>query len=76
MDEAPWHRTCLRCGGEMEEGYLLDHSDSGHKTTQWVEGVPQKSVWTGLRLGGRRKLLLSAYRCVRCGALDLYARDP
>jgi len=75
MAETPWHRTCLRCGGELEEGFLLDETQGGYSTTQWVEGPPDKSVWMGLKLRRRRRLPLQAYRCVGCGALDLYARD-
>ena len=75
MAETPWHRTCLRCGGEMEEGFLLDETHGGSRTTRWVEEPPEKSVWTGLKLKGRRKLPLTAYRCVQCGAVDLYARE-
>ncbi|MDX1420931.1 MAG: PF20097 family protein [Rubricoccaceae bacterium] len=79
MAETPWHRTCIRCGGEMEEGYLLDETHGGYRTTRWVEGAAEKSIWTGLKTKGRRKLPLTAYRCVQCGAVDLYAptsEDP
>jgi ribosomal protein L37E len=75
MTETPWHRTCLRCGGEMEEGFVLDEGQSGNRFGHWVSGPPEKSVWTGVKLRGRRKLPLTAHRCTRCGAVDLYARD-
>ena len=75
MDETPWHRLCLRCGGEMEEGFVLDEAQSGYRLARWVAGPPQKSPWTGIKLGGRRKLPLSAQRCTACGAIDLYARE-
>ena len=76
MSTMPWHRTCIRCGGEMEEGYLLESTDSGHKTTEWVAGEPEPSVWVGLKTKGRRKIRVSAFRCQQCGALDMYAPDP
>jgi hypothetical protein len=75
MEGGPWHRTCLRCGGELEEGFLLDETHGTYKTTRWVEGAPERSVWTGLKLGKRRTLPLTVYRCTGCGALDLYAFD-
>jgi hypothetical protein len=75
MAETPWHRTCLRCGGEMEEGYVLDETHGALRTARWVDGPPKKSPWTGLKVRGRRKLPLAAYRCTGCGAVDLYARD-
>ena len=75
MAETPWFRTCLRCGSEMEEGYLLDETHGGYRATQWVEDPPEKSVWTGVRTRGHRRLPLKAFRCVRCGAVDLYAPE-
>ena len=70
-----WYKACLRCGGEMEEGFALDETYGEKKQGQWVEGEPKKSIWTGLKLGGRKKLPISAYRCMECGFLDLFARD-
>ncbi|NNF58694.1 MAG: hypothetical protein HKN04_10685 [Rhodothermaceae bacterium] len=68
-----WHKTCLRCGGAMEEGYVLDITDSGKKTAKWIEGAPERSVWVGLKTGSRRSFALRAYRCAECGFVDLYA---
>lgn len=70
-----WYRTCLRCGGEMEEGFLLDETNGGFRATQWVGEAPVKSVWTGVKTRGRRKLPVKAFRCVGCGAVDLYALE-
>lgn len=70
-----WYKTCLRCGGKMEEGFALDETYGEKKQGQWIEGEPKKSTWTGLKLSGRKKLPISAYRCLACGFLDLYARD-
>jgi ribosomal protein L37E len=75
MAETPWHRTCLRCGGEMEEGFVLDETHGAYRLSRWVAGPPQKSAWTGVKLRGRRKLPLTAHRCLRCGAVDLYAKE-
>lgn len=73
MPSAP--RDCGRCGGSLEEGFLLDRSDSGATATHWVEGAPEKSFWTGLSLTGRRSLTLTTWRCRRCGLLESYALD-
>ncbi len=70
-----WYKACLRCGGEMEEGFALDELHGGMKQGQWVAGIPEKSIWTGLKLKGRRKMPISAYRCLACGFLDFYAHD-
>ncbi len=73
MSENLWYQTCLRCGGEMEEGFALEEGQSGFKQGRWIPGPPKKSIWTGLKLGGKPKLPISAYRCMNCGFLDLYA---
>ena len=70
-----WYKVCLRCGGEMEEGFALDEGYGEKKQGQWVEGAPQKSIWTGLKLSGRKKLPILAYASMECGFLDLFARD-
>ncbi|HYE95965.1 MAG TPA: PF20097 family protein [Rubricoccaceae bacterium] len=71
----PWYRTCLRCGAEMTEGFLLDEGQSTKNQAVWVDGPPEKSVWGGVKYSKRRKLPLTAYRCVACGFVDLYARE-
>ncbi|WP_326525783.1 hypothetical protein [Sphingomonas sp.] len=58
----------------MTEGFLLQNTHGYHGTAQWVEGSPVKSVWTGLKLGGRNKLTVQTWRCGRCGNLQNYAK--
>ncbi len=64
--------ACARCGGSLSEGFLLDQTQA-YTVTQWVEGAPVKSPWTGIKLKGRKVLPVLALRCERCGALDLRA---
>jgi ribosomal protein L37E len=70
----PWHKTCLRCGGEMEEGHLNGYSTS---SLRWISGRYDLSKWTGHPKDwkARRKLSVQTYRCAACGFLDLYAHD-
>ena len=70
----PWHKTCLRCGGEMTEGYILDVTDSGKRASNWIEGPPEKDFWGSVKTGGKRQFPLTAYRCAQCGAVDFYAQ--
>jgi hypothetical protein len=57
----------------MESGFVLDITHGAIVQSSWVEGVPIKSVWTGLKLKGRQRLPVTTYRCKKCGFLESYA---
>ncbi len=60
----------------MELGFLLEKGESNAPSQSvWVEGVPERSRWTGLKLKGKRALRAVTYRCTHCGWLDFYARE-
>jgi hypothetical protein len=59
----------------MEQGYLLDETYGKVRPGRWVEGAPEMSIWTGLKLRGKRKLDIATYRCRRCGYLESYADE-
>lgn len=66
---------CIRCRTQMEAGYLLEAGDHNSRTvTQWVEGEPEKSFWTGLRLKDRDVMPVMTFRCPNCGYLESYAQ--
>jgi len=58
-------KQCPKCSGAMHEGFVLDATHGAMTVASWVEGAPQKSAWTGLKL--------CAWRCARCGFLEHYA---
>lgn len=60
----------------MEPGYLLDLTYGSRGPTEWVEGVPERSFWTGTKLGGRDRYVVETFRCEDCGALRSYALTP
>jgi len=65
---------CPRCGKRLQPGFLLEKGDADrNSTTQWIEGLPDKSFWTGLTIKGRQSLPVSTFRCERCGYLESYA---
>jgi hypothetical protein len=73
MAEAP---TCAGCGGAMEEGFVIDRGHYGLPAEpQWVEGEPERSFWTGLKIDEKRLFKVLTYRCERCGRLESYARE-
>ena len=66
-------KQCPKCSSSMSEGFIVDHTQSGTAVAGWVEGQPVKSVWTGLKLGGRARFDIAAWRCGRCGFIEYYA---
>ena len=65
--------TCPRCSGQMETGFIVDEGYGSRTAAQWVEGEPEKSIWVGIKLRGKRKLSIATYRCRRCAYLESYA---
>jgi len=57
----------------MVGGYVIDRTYGSVAVGSWVEGEPQRSVWTGLKLSGKAKLDIATWRCGRCGFLEQYA---
>jgi len=65
--------TCPKCAVQLSEGFLLERARHGRGVTEWIEGKPVVSFWTGLDLRGRTRLPVATWRCPRCGFLELYA---
>ncbi len=67
-------KECPKCEAEMERGYLLDEGNSGrHRPARWEAGLPTTRMnwFGGLNKAGKT---ITAYRCTKCGYLELYAR--
>lgn len=66
--------NCPKCNAEMEEGFTMDrgHYDSPSVET-WVEGVPERSFWSGIKTEGKEQFAVTTYRCEGCGYLESYA---
>jgi predicted RNA-binding Zn-ribbon protein involved in translation (DUF1610 family) len=65
---------CARCGRRMEPGFVPDASAAGAVQPHWIPGAPVWSRWSGLKLKGRPRLPVVAFRCPKCGRLELVAR--
>ncbi len=67
---------CLKCGGVMREGFVLDVGDYQVKQQQiWIEGEPETSFWSGLKTKNRAAFHVKAYRCAVCNFLEFYTTD-
>ena len=66
--------TCPKCNSDMEEGFVIDHSYTARMPSEWVEGKPVRSFWTGLKVPKGANHAVAPYRCTRCGYLESYAR--
>jgi hypothetical protein len=64
---------CKLCDGNMEPGFVLDHAYGQTLQEEWVEGEPQQSFWTGLKLKGATRYKVTTYRCAACGHLESFA---
>jgi hypothetical protein len=64
--------TCSECGGTMQEGYILDFTHGGRVQSVWMDGNPEESFWTGLKVDLKKTRPVSGYRCDKCGFLKLY----
>jgi hypothetical protein len=63
-----------KCSGSMTEGFVADRTHhSAAAVPSWVEGQPERSVWTGLRLAGKPRIEIATWRCARCGFIEQYA---
>lgn len=66
--------SCPKCSKAMEEGFIVDHTYGGDTQSEWVEGPPQRSVWTGLKIRGKVRRPVVTMCCPGCGYLESYAQ--
>jgi len=70
MDSA---KSCPKCNGVMEQGFVPDYSHASVLVTGWQEGEPQKSLWRGTKADYDTAIKIRSFRCVTCGYLESYA---
>jgi hypothetical protein len=73
MDTKTTSMACVKCGGEIEVGYLLDVGN-GYRESQWAAGSPQRSFLTGIKRPSHTVPVMT-FRCRSCGYLESYAKD-
>lgn len=62
--------VCIKCGGELESGFLLDRAVLERGPLLWVE-VAQLKMKVTPKPGSPGQIEVDAYRCVNCGFLEL-----
>ncbi len=67
--------NCGKCGGEMEEGFIADYSFGTTTPSDWVEGEPVKSFWSGTKTSDKIRYRVRSLRCSQCGFLESYATE-
>jgi predicted nucleic-acid-binding Zn-ribbon protein len=66
--------NCPKCRARMQPGFILDNTYGGRIVSKWIEGAPERSVWLGLSLKGKKVVDIVTYRCPSCGYLESYAK--
>ena len=65
--------NCPKCGGRMEEGFVLDQSHAARLVSRWVEGIPRLSFFGNVKVDALRRRNIVSFRCASCGFLESYA---
>lgn len=67
-------QLCPKCGGRMQQGFILDNTHGARLVSHWAPGAPLKSWWAGTKAAERELVPVGSYRCAGCGFLEMYAR--
>jgi len=59
----------------MAQGFIPDYSHAAIIVGSWHEGQPKKSFWSRTKAPLAEGVPIGAFRCKKCGFLELYA-DP
>jgi hypothetical protein len=59
----------------LEEGFLEDSGQNARGYSRWIEGPLKLGIFGGPKTMGRPRREVRAFRCPRCGHLELYAGD-
>ena len=67
-------RTCPKCGGKMDPGFVLDRNRFEDQQGTWLEGTLELNMWTGsAKTAKKDQIPVTTYRCDSCGYLESYA---
>jgi len=67
--------VCPKCQGEMVRGFFVaEYAHVPVMVSTWVEGPPERSFWTGVKVPKEKCLPTATFRCATCGYLESYAQ--
>lgn len=67
--------SCSACGAEdLDNGFLEDRGEGSQGYLRWIPGPLERGLLGGARVWGKQRVPVHAWRCRRCGHLDLFAQ--
>ncbi|WP_330329260.1 hypothetical protein OHS33_05595 [Streptomyces sp. NBC_00536] len=67
---------CTQCGAVgLEQGFVEDSGENSRGYARWIAGALERGVFGGAKRMGRPRWQIDAFRCPRCGHLELFARE-
>ncbi|MET9862268.1 hypothetical protein ABZY93_23750 [Streptomyces smyrnaeus] len=68
--------TCTHCGAVgLEPGFVEDAGQNSRGYARWIAGPLERGIFGGAKRMGRPRRQIEAYRCHKCGHLELFATD-
>jgi hypothetical protein len=64
---------CTYCGNMgLEPGWVTDLGQGAKRYAMWIPGPLERGLMGGAKLWNRPRMKIDAYRCPRCGHLELF----
>ncbi|MCD9876855.1 hypothetical protein [Streptomyces guryensis] len=65
---------CTYCGTlGLVDGFIEDEGQGARGYARWIEGALERGPLGGAKRLGRPRRQIEAYRCPKCGHLELFA---
>ena len=72
----PLLRSCPKCQGTMEHGFIPEHIQGRRDILVWINGDAERSRWNNsVTITDRSMWGIRSYRCAMCEYVELYAID-
>ena len=66
--------TCHQCHEAMERGHVPDMAYGKVLQSRWARGQPvRQRFFGGIKWTARDQIPITAFRCPKCGRVELYA---